>query len=158
MELPTFDKNALPNHNDLVDISNSNYYTRFLSRAHNYQDTSMNIINLQRNAEVDMFFILKYKKQIETLKHVIIICCIGLIGSVLYHNGFITSDVYTLYLGAVFGIGLFIVLYDLFDIFIRNSINFNEYDYEFIYKPPIIPKSTPTNYNALELSNMPTIC
>jgi hypothetical protein len=156
MEFPTI--NEPTNANDLVDISYSNYYTKFLSKAHNHQDISMNLVNLQRHAQVDMFFILKYKKQIQTLKHIIIICCIGLVGSLLYHNGFITSNVYTLYLGAVFGIGSVVVIYDLFNIFIRNNNNFNEYDYEFIYSPPTIPKSTPTNYNALELSNMPTIC
>lgn len=156
MEFPTLVDST--NANDIIDISYSNYYTKFLTKAHNYQDISMNIINLQRHAEVDMFFILKYKKQILTLQHIIIICCVGLIGSVLYHNGLITSDIYTLYLGVVFAIGIIIVLYDLFDIFIRNNNDFNQYDYEFIYSPPTIPKSTPINYNALELSNMPTIC
>jgi len=156
MEFPTLTDST--NINDIIDISYSNYYTKFLSKAHNYEDISMNIINLQRNAEVDTFFILKYKKQILTLQHVIIICCVGLIGSVLYHNGLITSGIYTLYLGVVFAIGLIIIIYDLFDIFIRNNNDFNQYDYEFIYSPPTISKSTPTNYNALELSNMPTIC
>ena len=156
MEFPKF--NVSRNENDAIDISYSNYYTKFLSRAHKTEDISMNIVNLQRNAEVNMFYILKYKKQIQTLKHVIIICCVGLIGSVLYHNGLMPSSVYTLYLGAVFGIGGVVIVYDLFDIFIRNSNNFNEYDYEFIYSPRTIPKTTPQNYNSLELSNMPTIC
>ena len=155
MEFPNI--NVSRNDNDDIDISYSNYYTKFLSKAHKTEDISMNIVNLQRSAEVNMFFILKYKKQIQTLKHVIIICCVGLIGSVLYHNGLIPSNVYTLYLGAVFGIGGVVILYDLFNIFIRNSNNFNEYDYEFIYSPPT-PNTTQPNYNPLELSNMPTIC
>lgn len=153
MNFPTFITT-----DDPIDISYSNYYTKFLTSAHNYKDISMNIINLQRNAEVDIFYILKYKKQIQTLQHIIIICCVGLIGSVLYHNQLIPSDVYTMYLGVVFGIGLIIIFYDLFNIFIRNSNDFNQYDYEFIYSPPMIPKSTPKNYNLLELSNMPTVC
>ena len=156
MEFPTIYQQS--NLNDLVDISYANYYTKFLSKAHNHQDASMNLINLQRNGQVNMFYNLKYKKQIETLKHVIIICCIGLVGSLLYHNGLIPSNVYTLYLGTVFGIGFVYILYDLFNIFIRNSNNFDEYDYEFIYSPPTISKTTPQNYNSLELSNMPTIC
>ncbi len=153
MDFPEFNTN-----DDLIDISYSNYYTKFLSKAYNYEDASMNLINLQRNAEVDIFYILKYKKQIRMLQHIIIACCVGLIGSVLYHNGLISSDMYTLYLIIVLTIGMLIVLYDLFDIFIRNNNNFHEYDYEFIYSPPTIPLVKNKNYNSLELSNMPSIC
>jgi hypothetical protein len=153
MDFPTF-----TNMDDIIDISYSNYYTKFLLKAHNYQDISKNNINLQRNEEVDMFFILKYKKQIQILQHIIIICCVGLIGSVLYENQLIPNMVYTMYLGIVFGIGLIIILYELFDIFIRNSNDFKQYDYEFIYSPPTITKSSQNKYNSSELSNMPTIC
>ena len=153
MDFPTFNSN-----DDLIDISYSNYYTKFLSKAYNYEDTSMNLINLQRHAQVDIFYILKYKKQIQTLQHIIIICCVALVGSLLFHNGFIPSELYTMYLGVVFAIGILIVLYDLFDIFIRNNNNFNEYDYEFIYSPPTIPTIVNKTYNSLELSNMPTVC
>ena len=153
MDFPSFNTN-----DDLIDISYSNYYTKFLSKAYNYEDASMNLINLQRHAEVDIFYILKYKKQILMLQHIIIACCVGLIGSVLYHNGLIPSELYTTYLSIVFAIGILVVLYDLFDIFIRNNNNFNEYDFEFIYSPPTIPLVKPKNKNSLELSNMPTIC
>jgi hypothetical protein len=153
MDFPAFNLN-----DDTMDILISNYYTKFLSKAHNYEDASMNLINLQRHAEVDIFYILKYKKQILMLQHIIITCCVALVGSVLYHNGLIPSELYTTYLGVVFAIGILVVLYDLFDIFIRNNNNFNEYDFEFIYSPPTISKTKQKGYNTLELSNMPTIC
>jgi hypothetical protein len=153
MEFPNLDSN-----NDFIDILYSNYYTKFLSNAHNYQDASMNIVNLKRHADVDIFYILKYKKQILMIQHIIIACCVALIGSVLYHNGLITSDMYTMYLIIVFSVGILIFIYDMFDIFMRNNNNFNEYDFEFIYSPSKIPKSNTKNYNSVELSNMPTIC
>jgi hypothetical protein len=153
MDFPTFNSD-----DDLIDISYSNYYTKFLSKAYNYEDDNMKLINLQRHAQVDIFYILKYKKQVQTLQHIIIICCVALVGSLLFHNGIIPSEFYTMYLGIVFAIGILLVLYDLFDIFIRNNNNFNEYDYEFIYSPPTIPPIQNKTYNSLELSNMPPIC
>ena len=84
---------------------------------------------------------------------------IALIGSILFHTNLIPNDLYNGYLGLVFGVGIIIVMMDLFDIFIRSSYDFNQYDYEFIYTPPNTNRSSVvTNYNTIQLSNLPTIC
>ena len=140
------------NPNKANDITNNKYYSNILNKTTNIEDISQNI---RRNIEIDLFYIEKYNAQINILKYIIFICCIALFGSILYHNGLLTSDLYTGYLSLVFGIGTFIILYYLFNIFIRNSNRYNEYDYEFIYKPPTIGDPT---YNAVELSNLPSDC
>jgi uncharacterized membrane protein (DUF485 family) len=140
------------NPNKANDITNNKYYSNILNKTTNIEDISQNI---RRNIEIDLFYIEKYNAQINILKYIIFVCCIALFGSILYHNGLLSSDLYTGYLSLVFGIGTFIILYYLFNIFIRNSNRYNEYDYEFIYKPPTIGDPT---YNAVELSNLPSDC
>ena len=140
------------NENKVNDIINNKYYSNILNKTTNIEDISQNI---RRNIEIDLFYIEKYNAQINILKYIIFICCIALFGSILYHNDLLTSDLYTGYLSLVFGIGTLIILYYLFNIFIRNSNRYNEYDYEFIYKPPTIGDPT---YNAVELSNLPSDC
>ena len=65
--------------------------------------------------------------------------------------------VYNIYLGIVFGIGFIVVMFDLYDIFRRSAYDFNEYDYNFFYRPPRLNDES-KNYNTIQLSNLPTVC
>jgi hypothetical protein len=123
------------NPNIEADISYTNYYSKFINDKLNPEDVSQNMLNLKRNIEIDTYFYLKYNAQIEVLKFIIIVCCISLIGSVFYHNGLITSDLYTIYLGIVFAVGLIYVFYKLYDIYIRDDINFSRFAYEKLFTP-----------------------
>ena len=123
------------NPNIEADISYTNYYSKFINDKLNPEDVSQNMLNLKRNIEIDTYFYLKYNAQIEVLKFIIIVCCISLIGSVFYHNGLITDNLYTIYLSIVFTVGLIYVIYKLFDIYIRDNINFSRFAYEKLFTP-----------------------
>ena len=123
------------NPNIEADISYTNYYSKFINDKLNPEDLSQNMLNLKRNIEIDTYFYLKYNAQIEVLKFIIIVCCISLIGSVFYHNGLITDNLYTIYLSIVFTVGLIYVIYKLFDIYIRDNINFSRFAYEKLFTP-----------------------
>jgi hypothetical protein len=144
------------NPNKISDINNTNYYSNILIQSKNLDDFSQNMVDTKRNIEIDLFYIEKYRAQIDVLKYIIFICCISLFGSVMYHNRLLTDTLYTGYLTLVFVIGLIIILYKLFDIFIRNNNNFKEYDYNFIYKPPTVTFGDVSNN--IELSDLPTDC
>jgi hypothetical protein len=144
------------NPNKISDINNTNYYSNILIQSKNLDDFSQNMVDTKRNIEIDLFYIEKYRAQIDVLKYIIFVCCLSLFGSVMYHNGLLTDTLYTGYLTLVFGIGLIIILYKLFDIFIRNNNNFKEYDYNFIYKPPTVTFGDVSNN--IELSDLPTDC
>ena len=118
-----------------ADISYTNYYSKFINNKLNLEDVSQNMLNLKRNIEIDTYFYLKYNAQIEVLKYIIIICCVSLIGSVFYHNGLISDDLYTFYLSIVFAVGLIYVFYKLYDIYIRDDINFTRFAYEKLFTP-----------------------
>jgi uncharacterized membrane protein (DUF485 family) len=144
--------------NYLTDMSMSNYYTNMLYNVHNLNDVSQNSINLERNSEVSAFYLFKYNKQIYLLKLIIFVCCIALIGCIIYNYGIMPSNMFTIYLGVVFAIGGILVLYNLFDIYVRDNHNFNEYDQ--LYKPPL-PNSVNTSlrtYTTQELANMEQSC
>lgn len=141
--------------NYYTDISMSNYYTNMLYTSHNLKDVSQNSINLERNAEVNVFYLLKYNKQIYVLKLIIFICCIALIGAILYNYKILPSNMFTIYLGIVFGIGAILVLYNIYDIYRRDNNTFNEYDQQ--YKPPM-PDVNNANYTTTQLANMQPSC
>jgi predicted nucleic acid-binding Zn-ribbon protein len=121
------------NPNINADISYTNYYSKFIMNNLQPEDVSQNMLNLKRNIEMDTYFYLKYNAQIELLKSIIVVCCISLIGSVLYHNGLITSDMYTIYLSIVFGVGIFYIVYKVYDIFIRDENNFTRFAFEKLF-------------------------
>ena len=160
--LPSFNSNfnnaGVINTNNTQDMTLSNNYTNMLYTAHGLKDVSQNSMNLERNAEVNMYYLLKYNKQIYVLKLVIFTCCIALIGVILYSTKILSSNMFTYYLGVVFGIGAIFIIYNIYDIYIRDSYTFDEYDFQ--YKPPPLDASN----NALaslttsELANMSPAC
>ncbi len=145
------------NDNDETPKMVTQTLTRFFNQINNVEDASQNLINNIRYIEINEYSILKYKKQTILLKKIIVICVIALIGSLFFYSNIISNTVYNIYLGIIFGVGFIIVMYDLFDIFIRTSYDFNQYDYNFIYTPPTIHNNG-INYNTIQLSNLPTVC
>jgi hypothetical protein len=156
--LPSFSdfNNSGGSTNHILDISMSNYYTKMLYDTHNLKDVSQNSINLERNAEVNMYYLLKYNKQIYLLKIIVVTCCIALFGSILYSKSILSSNMYTYYLGVVFGVGFIIAAYSLYDIYIRDSITFDEYDFQ--YKPPAPDEANRASLTTSQLANMEQAC
>jgi uncharacterized membrane protein (DUF485 family) len=156
--LPSFSEftNSGGNENRILDISMSNYYTKMLYDTHNLKDVSQNSINLERHSEVNMYYLLKYNKQIYLLQIIVFTCCIALVGAVLYSKSILSSNTYTYYLGVVFGVGFIIAAYNLYDIYIRDTITFNEYDFQ--YKPPAPDGSDLAGLTTSELANMEQAC
>jgi len=150
-------QNNLPN--TVADLTNVSFYSKFITDIKRADDLSQNLMNLQNNLQIDMYYLLKYNAQIDLLKYMIVTCCVALIGSLVYHSGLFTSMFYTVYLIAVFSIGFLAIIYKYFDIFQRSKLDFNEKDYDMI-KPPVTTdisgeSLTPTT---TELAKSPSIC
>jgi hypothetical protein len=144
--------------NDMMDVYITSQLSSKLNKLNNVDSIDQTIQNNKRHIEVNENAILKYKAQTVVLKKIIIICCIALIGSFLFYLNLLPDMIYNIYLGIVFGVGIIIIMYDLFNIFIRSDYDFNQFDYEFIYKPPMTNHNKTTNYNTIQLSNIPTVC
>jgi hypothetical protein len=86
-----------------------------------------------KKININTYYNKLYDKKIKIIKEVIVVCCFGLIGCFLLNNKIISEKVFTFYLGLVFSIGFIIVFYDLWDLYIRDNKNFDEYNYNIFY-------------------------
>jgi hypothetical protein len=112
--------------------------------------------NENRLIEIDRYYIAKYKAETKVLQVVIFFCCLALIGSILYNKEIISLLMYTTYVGFISLIMLLVIGRDMYNIFIRDSTNFDEIDYTLSYRPVIPDISSNINYNTGELSNLPS--
>lgn len=113
--------------------------------------------NENRLVEINHYYIAKYQAQTKVLKTFIFFCCLAMIGSILYNKGLITMLTFTIYTGLLGFIMLYVIGRDIFNIFIRDSRNYDEIDYSLSYTPsfPDIDLSGNTP-SAAELSNIPS--
>jgi uncharacterized membrane protein (DUF485 family) len=96
-----------------------------------YANTSNKMkINKMRQIEINNNYLKRYERQIYIIKKIILICVIGLIGCILFSNSLIGYGMLNIYLGIVLSVGFIVIFYDLWDIYIRNNNNFDEYDYD----------------------------
>ena len=111
---------------DLADPLTSGYNS-INGKKNMIQDKKININTYYRKL---------YDKKIKIMKEIIIICCLGLIGCFLLNKQLIGDKIFSMYLGLVLSIGFIVVFYDLWDLYIRDNKNFDEYDYS-VYKRDI---------------------
>jgi hypothetical protein len=106
--------------------------------------------------QLDRYYIAKLQAETRVLKTIVFFCCLGLIGTLIFNNRLITSLFYTVYMGILFFIMFIIVSRDLVDIFLRDNMIFDEYDYAFLNRPAVSLMTGDDYYNDAELSNLPT--
>lgn len=75
----------------------------------------------------------KYNARVVILKSVAVICFIVCILMYLKHIHLIPEFVYSVFLILTFSIGGYVVLGRIIDLYARNNMNFDEYDWKFTY-------------------------
>ncbi len=83
----------------------------------------------KRQIESNSFYIKKYNKEIGILKEIVFFSCLGLLGFILNNKGIFSENFLVMYIGVLLSILFIKVLYDLWDIYIRDERNFDEYDF-----------------------------
>jgi hypothetical protein len=138
---------------NLFGDSSSNFYSDITSSFDNYKTDIDNLYSIynqidnlnqenkidekleeektkkKRELEINVYYIQKYYKQINILKQIIFICCLGLIGFMLFNMGFFSEQFLVLYIGVLMSILFIKVMYDLWDIYIRDYRYFDEYNF-----------------------------
>jgi len=94
-----------------------------------------NSLNDMRQIETNNYYTSKYNKESYILKQIIFYCCLALVGSLFFLKGFITETVYIIYLAIIIFIGFSAVIYSLYDLYMRDNIIFDEYDYPHLNSP-----------------------
>jgi len=85
--------------------------------------------NQERLIKIDRFYISKYIAQTNILKQIIFFCCLALLGAIFYKRQLISLTVFHFYLVVVFSVMLFYTGVSFYDIYSRDSQNFDEYDF-----------------------------
>jgi len=123
-------------------------------------DGGKNALQLKRNEdrllEIDRYYISKYKAQTNILKTFIFFCCLALIGAIIYNKQLMTLLTYTCYIAFIFIVMLLIIGRDIFNLFMRDNQNFDEFDYSIYYRPTSIGSNMYKGRNTAELSNLPS--
>jgi hypothetical protein len=117
--------------NYLTDISFSDTVDELiapLTSPYNSINGKKNMIQ-DKKLNINTYYSKMYDKKIKIIKEIIIICCLGLIGCFLLNKQVIGEKTFSMCLGLVFSIGFILVFYDLWDLYIRDDKNFDEYDY-----------------------------
>jgi uncharacterized membrane protein (DUF485 family) len=129
-----YKKNRLRNQKHIGDVVKD--YKNVTKKR--YNDYLQDIHNKQKNVEINTYHIKKYRKQKHLLYIILIICLIIVFVSYLKnrYDSYFDDYAYSSIIGIILGISFIIILYVLWDIYLRDNVNFDEYDpifYKFDY-------------------------
>ena len=116
---------------DLVDQLAT---TRIMERDLNNAKAKLNRLqtskaNKMRMVEINTYYASKYKAQIGVMKLIIIMCVPLLILAIVSKKGLIPDSITKALIGIIIIIGTFFVMKQVSDIYSRNNMNFDEYDW-----------------------------
>jgi len=120
---------------NIIDIKQSTIVAKALYELEGGDNLKQLQNNQERLIQIDNFYISKYRAQTYVLQQIVFFCCLGLIGAIFYNKQIISQLVFNMYLLILLIVLLYYTGYSIYDIFLRDSHNFDEYDYTFINKP-----------------------
>jgi hypothetical protein len=83
----------------------------------------------KRKVDIQNYYTLNYQQQVWILKVVIVFTLFALVGGLGLHYQLISSGLFSVYLGIVLGVGFIVLFYYLWDFYLRDSTNFDEYNF-----------------------------
>lgn len=91
---------------------------------------------LKRHNEIVRYYQKRYERQIIILQKIVVFFCLAIIGTLF------SDRIRPIYLGVLFAFGFIILFYDLWDVYLRDSRDFDEYNFNLFYvKPPDVDMS-----------------
>jgi hypothetical protein len=89
----------------------------------------------KKQQDIQDYYDKKYQQQIFILKIIIVMTLFVMVGCLFFNYGLIPVYILTIYLGFVLSVGFVIVFYYLWDLFLRDNTQFDEYNFA-PYMPP----------------------
>jgi hypothetical protein len=106
--------------------------------------------NKMRMVEINTYYGKRYRAQAGLMKLIIFICVLLLVLSILRKKGLINDSISNILVGIVITLGIFFIIWRILDIYWRDNMNYDEYNFnfdpnvrnklDFGYKAPGIPK------------------
>lgn len=92
----------------------------------------------KRTADIQEYYNKNYTQQIVLLKIILVFSLLALFGGLLMNYQLVSASFFAVYLGVVLSIGFIMLFYYLWDFYLRDTTNFDEYQF-FTYHPPPKP-------------------
>ena len=88
--------------------------------------------NKMRLVEINSYYEKKYNSQIKIMKIIIVTCVLSLILWLIDSSHFlpIPSFIFTILISVIVAFGLIVVFYECYDVFIRNNIDYDQFDFD----------------------------
>jgi hypothetical protein len=94
---------------------------------------------LKRHNEINQYYQKRYKKQIMILQKLVVLFCLAILGTLF------SDTIRPFYLGVLYAIGFVVLFYDLWDVYLRDSRDFDQYNFNMFYIKP--PETEPSYIN-----------
>ena len=116
-----------------------------IDNLYSKNDTKMRMV------QINTYYGQRYEAHSEIMKKIIIICIPLLILFILKKKGLIPETISNYLIGIVIAVGAFILIQNVWDIFTRSNMNFNEYDWK--YEDPMAQAPSIWEYNKKNFFN-----
>lgn len=116
-----------------------------------------NVNHKKKQQDIQEYYHQQYEQQIFIIKLLIFFAFIAMMGCLLFNYGWISVYLLTFYLGFVFSVGFVVVFYYLWDLSLRDTSIFDEYNFE-TYLPPKSDKIDRTSWRLEQLYDNKILC
>lgn len=110
--------------------------------------------NKRRLIEINTYYSKEYNAYSQVMKYILFICVPILILSILSNKNILPDNIYNLLVIIILVVGIIVIIRKLWDIAIRDSINFDEYNWHF--NPSDYTSSTSTSSSSNSSSSTTT--
>ena len=117
-----------------------------INKLQNQNDTKMRLV------EINTYYGKRYEAHIELMKLIIFLCVPVLILLVLKNRSILPEALANLLVGIVIAVGAFFIIRNLWDLFTRSNMNYDEYDWK--YENPAANTPSIWEYNKKNLLNI----
>ena len=136
-----FEKTVFDENNKGIDYENNekyiNYLLEIVDDENEYVNEEYNKIKKEmelkkRQIEINKYYELKYKRQIQIIKGIIFLCSLMIIITFIFKMNLFSERIFSIIVGTWFAVLFIYLTRSFYDIYIRDNIRFDEYDYSYI--------------------------
>lgn len=103
----------------------------------------------KRTNDIQEYYNKNYTQQIFLLKIILAFSLLALFGGLLMNYQLVSSSFFAVYLGVVLSIGFIMLFYYLWDFYLRDTTNFDEYQFIAYHPPPKPPLKNDLHDNVI---------
>ena len=143
----------------MLDGSGNDYVGDISNVENKIQGLKQEVNEKERNLEINTYYEKKYLKQYQVIKNIIFLLSLILGVSFLFKSGLFGEKIFVSIIGLLLAFSIIYISYEVYDIFMRDNHNFDEYKY---YTRPNVGLSDANKNNVdipLELrADIPGFC